>query len=172
MCLYVTKSHALKPIAVMSGWKFLRLREGNSGKLRFTTPYQDNTVPFGDGHFEARNFLAPVHHFTSDYIIMGGFIHSTTTKPMSMDVEHYGKLSALLNKPFQASNDVAFNCLMLNVYALGDCSDVVSRGIYLPAFDLRTYTDGEIQLLKQRYPLSFTRHTKTVLSKLDRLPTL
>ena len=164
MCLYVKQSNTRKPIPFKKCFKMLQVTEDFDGK-GFYTPFQDNLVPFGDGHFVARNATKPYHEWIMGQAIYEGFLHSGTQH----DSWSTRKCKNTIRSKYYVNKEVvSFSAFALDVYAHGRDADMVSRGLYIPAMDVRNYTDAQLKQLKRAYPVSFTPHTATVLHKLSR----
>lgn len=164
MCLFVYKSTAVKPVPVKKAFKMLRIR--GSGYPRITTPYQGNLVPFGDGHYVAQDYRKQTCELAYGSEIYGGFLHSSSRHTPWADVRSKGLFPKTERYHFWC--DISFPAFALDVCAIGMEKDMVSRGLYIPAMDLRNYSEEGVKRLRAWYPGSFTQYTFDILKKLGR----
>lgn len=126
MCMYVTKSHVLKPIQEVECFKDLRYVGGG----RWATPYRSVTVPEGTGWFAPlKPARRKVREYRIDEIIEGGYIHAFTGS------SHEKLYSTLPARP-KLGRTYSFKAVARDVVARGEWNgDIVCRALYIPAFD-------------------------------------
>lgn len=133
MCLIVKSSHVRKPIPVM---KVVKKLEWNAVENRWETYYVERVVPTDvGGFFCAKEPANRKSEYKQHSTIEGGYLHSYDTNGF----HYYVKVHTELPKD---PNDYYFDTFYFeawayDVVAIGHHNDVVSKTLYIPAFDLR-----------------------------------
>lgn len=132
MCLYVESSHVRKPIPVM---KVVKKLEWDFVENRWETYYVERVVPTDvGGFFCAKEPANRKSEYRSMSVIRNGYLHSYNADRFPYDVKVRTELP---KDPIDYTCGAFFEAWAYDVIAIGHHNDVVSKTLYIPAFDLR-----------------------------------